>query len=593
MSMVISIAILAFSSLVVHEAYEKQKIAEKISEASFQSSLIRSEYFQYPGERQKAQWISIWKSNEVIFEESSSLFDAPEEQELFRSIITFADAKKNLFEELVSNVERGDRGVIVQELNNQLSMIAQHQISATLRLSELSRDAAGKAVRTLTIVISMFGIFAISLAIVVFLMNKDITASIRQLAAGTKEIASGKLELRLSANRQDEIGDLARDFNAMTGSLAALYGSLEEKIEERTRDVAMFKLAVDSATEGIIITDAETRIVYANPVWLRMNGYQLSEVLHQPANILKTAKTDERILAELRAALRRSREFRSDAIVNRRKDGTEYDAELTIYPVQKDEKTLFFVGIHSDITGRKRSDRVKSEFISLASHQLRTPLSVIRLALDTLRNIVKGPLNDGQTAIVAAAQMHVVRMTETINTLLAVSLAESGKTSITPDELRFAEVIQDACRAYEGQLKRKHLRLHIECPPTAALTTDRRMITEIIATLVENAVLYTPEGGSVSVRCTEEKHGMRITIGDSGIGIPACDVDKVFTKFFRAPNAVKISTDGAGLGLYLVQAFVTLLHGSVSMRSQEGQGTEFTVHLPPFPPLSHDKGPHR
>lgn len=359
---------------------------------------------------------------------------------------------------------------------------------------------------------------------------------------------------------------------------------LNRHLRQVIHDLRRFKIAVEESTDAIIMTTGDTRILYANPAWEALTGYSLDEVRGKKANILKTEKTPGDVHRTLGQALHDGISFYSDAFVNRRKDGSEYFAMLSIYPVYDDEEeVLFWVGVQTDITERKKVKRLQSDFVSLASHQLRTPLSAVRLTLGTLLRKLKGPLTSEQEEFITGAQEYAMRMAETIRTLLSVSLVEEGKAELDCEDVAISAMLEKVRTSHAAECVQKGQTFSLQCPENLTCRTDPGTLTEIIDILISNAIQYTPAGGSIDITAQAQEDGIRIAVRDTGIGIAKREQGKLFSKFFRTEKALRHRPDGLGLGLYLAHTFATLLGGSLSIESTEDKGSIFALRLPSVP----------
>ncbi len=229
---------------------------------------------------------------------------------------------------------------------------------------------------------------------------------------------------------------------------------------------------------------------------------------------------------------------------------------------------------------RKHLDAIKTEFISLASHQLRTPLTSVRWTLGFLRDGEAGELSKEQKEVVQSGLKDARRMADVIYTLLQISRLDAGEIQTFVHHVTLYDLIEKSCEAYEGKYNRAGQKITIICPKELALITDPDILREVLDNLISNAVKYTPSKGSISIRAKEEEDGVMIQVTDSGFGIPKDQQNRLFTKFFRASNAVKKGCSGTGLGLYMVNALVQLLGGGITFTSQEDKGSTFTVSLP-------------
>jgi two-component system sensor histidine kinase VicK len=232
-------------------------------------------------------------------------------------------------------------------------------------------------------------------------------------------------------------------------------------------------------------------------------------------------------------------------------------------------------------TQRDDLERAKSEFVALASHQLRTPLTSIKGTLEMLRDGSPGPLTLMQIELLNRAVMSAQHMSETIGTMLTLSHLEAGKIRLRQTECAVAPLLSSIREEQEQQAQHRKQTLDVNCPPDLTLPTDERLLREIVGNLVSNALKYTPEGGHITVHAEEQPNGgVRIDVKDNGYGITSEDQSRIFGKFFRASNVQDKEAGGTGLGLYLASELTRLLGGSLTFRSAENQGTTFTLTLP-------------
>lgn len=246
------------------------------------------------------------------------------------------------------------------------------------------------------------------------------------------------------------------------------------------------------------------------------------------------------------------------------------------------------------IDEHKRVDALQSEFIGLASHQLRTPLTSIRWIIELFLCGKIGPLTVEQRNLVADAQTCADHMTATIHMLLLISQIEARTFSTKDTAVPVLSLLRELCDAHSHASAEKHLTVTVKCPGDLVIMTDRDMFREILANLLSNAIQYSPRGGTISLHAERaSKNRLHLTVADTGYGIPLSQQGRVFTKFFRGANVVRKQTEGSGLGLHLVSVLVGVLSGTITFSSEENRGTTFSVFLPLFPPLHGEAPPHR
>lgn len=227
-------------------------------------------------------------------------------------------------------------------------------------------------------------------------------------------------------------------------------------------------------------------------------------------------------------------------------------------------------------------DRLKTDFVSIASHQMRTPLTGIRWAYHALLDEELGKLTPGQRETAEGGLLKTTGLIALVNDLLNVSRIEQQALQFAAEDMSLAQVARLAYDNVRGEARNRGVRLHLRLPvvPLPPFRADREKIAMVISNLLDNAVKYTPRGGAVTLSLAPVKGGLRLTVEDTGIGIPAAKIPYLFSRFFRAPNAIRMYPNGSGLGLYIVKSIVEKYGGSVSVYSREGQGSTFIVFLP-------------
>ena len=254
----------------------------------------------------------------------------------------------------------------------------------------------------------------------------------------------------------------------------------------------------------------------------------------------------------------------------------------TVEIVGKSGEYLGIMKIFFNLTREKIIDKLKSDFISIAAHQLRTPLSAIKWTLHMILEGDAGPINEEQKDLLSKGFESNERMINLVNDLLNVSRIEEGRFGYKFEEGNLQEVINAVVENMEKFIAKKHLKFMLKkAEGLPAVVFDKSKMTLVIQNLVENAIKYTPENGTVSIVIGKmNRSALVVRVQDTGVGIPKQDMGKLFSKFFRASNVMRMETDGTGLGLFIVKNIVEEHGGRVIVKSEEGRGTEFAFTLP-------------
>lgn len=355
----------------------------------------------------------------------------------------------------------------------------------------------------------------------------------------------------------------------------------KNKIEIEAQNSRKFQKAVDSSTEAVSITTPDGAIIYVNHAWSLLNGFTESEALGRNHRLLKHPSTKPEIFAAMWEKITAGLSFASEEIVNKRKDGTSYQAELSIFPIREGDQVLFYVSLCADITERKEIDRAKTEFVSLASHQLRTPLSAIRWYSEMLLSKYVGDLNEKQRQYVKEIYTGNLRMVELVNALLNVSRIDLGTFASEPEPVNLVEICESVLSELTPQIiEKKQTVERIFSTAPQSYSADPKLIRIVFQNFLSNSVKYTQPEGHIVAEISTREGSLYIRVADNGYGIPKTQHGKIFEKLFRADNVRQKDTEGTGLGMYIVKAIVESSGGRIWFDSEENMGTTFHVLLP-------------
>lgn len=355
--------------------------------------------------------------------------------------------------------------------------------------------------------------------------------------------------------------------------------------EARANDLAdelqKFKMAVDNASDHIVITDPEGIVVYGNKAVERITGYSPVEAVGKKAGALWRQPMDQHYYENLWRVIKINKQEFIGEITNIKKDGTKYQAVISIAPVlNKEGAVIYFVGIERDVTKERELDKAKSEFISLASHQLSTPITSVSWNVEALLDGDRGPLTDGQREVLVRIRESSKNMAELVGGFLDATKMEASGFVIERGDVDLVQISDSVLRELASQIAEKEISVathYGDAIPHLSVGTKTARI--VLQNLLTNAIKYTPDHGSVVVTIARSNAGVSLAVKDSGYGIPDAVKSRIFTKLFRADNIKEKVPSGTGLGLYLLKMLVDKLGGKVWFESREGVGTTFYVDL--------------
>lgn len=452
-----------------------------------------------------------------------------------------------------------------------------------------------------------------------FISRYLISIIVRPLEAlrhGASLIQTGNLDYKLSIYGQDEISSLSQDFDKMVESLKESRFNIERKVEEQTKDLSIkakelvdqktailniledikkekdkteeisrrLKLATESAQIGIWEWDVVKNVITWDDQMYKIYGLKKGDFGGAYEAWQAGLHPDDKKAGDeaIQKALRGEEEFHPVFRVVWPKGEIRYVQAYALIERDEAEKPLKMIGVNFDITKEKEVDKAKSEFVSLASHQLRTPLSAINWYTEMLLNGDAGTINDEQKKYLGEVSIGNKRMVALVNALLNVSRLDLGTFIIEPEPTDITAMIKSVLDELRPQIMTKKLQLSEVYDPAipTQFLADQKLLRMVFQNLLSNAVKYTPEAGSVTVSSTSKGEDLIFSVADSGMGIPASQKDKIFSKLFRADNARESDSEGTGLGLYIVKSVIEQSGGKVWFESVESKGSTFYVSLP-------------
>lgn len=445
-----------------------------------------------------------------------------------------------------------------------------------------------------TLLIVVLGSSAVIIAIAL-VFTRFFTGPIITLTEKTRNVILGNFNQRIDVKSEDEVGVLAVTFNAMTEKLAKSYQALERKVEERTQALnqkvqeledakAKDEAILGSVGEGMIVTDSSGKVLLINELAATLLNVDFNSAVGNMFKVQLLYGDSDAIVPEqeqpMRVALATGKKT-TQQVKSVSPDGKKRVLGITATPVAQQGKVIGSIQILRDITREKEIDRMKTEFISLASHQLRTPLSAIRWFAEMLISGDVGKLNPEQEEMAQNVYSSTERMIELVGSLLNISRIESGRIRIDPEPTDVRQLVNGIVNDLKGKTEERQqtiiVSVHDELPK---IKLDPRLIGQVYLNLLTNAIKYSPKGGEISVFVSRRGEELVSQVTDSGYGIPAAEQPKMFQKFFRATNISKVETDGTGLGMYLVKSIIESSGGKIWFKSEEGKGTTFWFSLP-------------
>ena len=424
----------------------------------------------------------------------------------------------------------------------------------------------------------------------------------KRLAVIAKEKEAVRRKLLVTAEalrlKAKQFAVIAKEKENIRLRLAVTAEKLRLKAEELAITIIKNKAILASIGDAVMACDKEGKVILFNRKSVEMTGFSEKEVIGQHYNhIIKfVGEIDNKPVTDFIAQAMKTgqKTTMADNTLLIRKNGSKIPVADSAEPIRYAQGILIgCVVVFRDITQEKEIDKAKSEFISVASHQLKTPATIISLYTEMLLSGKGDAITLKQKEYLSEVRGANIRIIDIINTLLNISRIEMGIFSMDPAPIDIIAFLKNSIKELQVSVNEKHIILQEEYhQPKHIVPIDKLLLTMVFSNLFSNSIKYTAPGGTVSVKSVEVKkdekvnhkiikeNSILISVSDSGFGIPIHSQDKIFTKFFRSENARSKHTDGTGLGLYIVKSILDYIGGDVWFWSKEKEGTIFYFTIP-------------
>ncbi len=408
-------------------------------------------------------------------------------------------------------------------------------------------------------------------------------ANVEKELSKDEEVAISKKKLakliKISERFESEVEKRVRD---ATEELTRLNKRLS--IEKERSDEVMRHLA-----DGLVVVDKNGKVVMMNPAAEKLLGRETKEAVGKS---LVEGLKDEHLLAVAKGPLddRDETHITKEIEVSSKDDATKRVLRASSAVVEnEDGKTVGMVSVLSDITREKEVEQMKSHFVSLVTHELRTPVVAIQKSLELILSRTTGQINEDQERFLSISRFNLDRLNKLINDLLDMSKLEAGKLALSPVEFDFKDIIREAMSSLSSWAKDKEISVKLDLKDEPALVkADKDRLTQVIINLAGNALKFTPEKGQVEIvlNSLESKPGIvdgpciEVTVADTGIGIDPKDFKRIFNKFEQVSLVAPVGSGGTGLGLPIAKEIVGLHGGAIWVESQKGSGSRFIFIIP-------------
>lgn len=387
------------------------------------------------------------------------------------------------------------------------------------------------------------------------------------LSDTAREIGQGRFPRQVALHSRDEFGQLARAFSDMSGRI-------EEKVSELSRERTQLSAILAALVEGVVAVDHEGRVLFLNSAAETLFGVQSETVIGRP--ILEVLRHNP--LQEIvRQTLHERKPVSHEVTLH-----SPQERILTIQsvPISYGQQHTGVLAALHDITALRKLEHVRQEFVANVSHELRTPLTAIKGYVETL---LEGAIDDKKhnREFLKIIEDHAKHLSLLIEDVLDLSSIEAKRMAFHFDTVSLADVTKKLIKGLAPMAKAKDVEIinHLS-EATSKVRADKDKLAQILMNLIDNAIKFNKSCGRVELRARLEHGVVHVSVQDTGAGIAAADLPRVFERFYRADKAHSHDIPGTGLGLAIVKHLVEAHQGTVSVESHVGQGSTFTFTLP-------------
>jgi len=359
--------------------------------------------------------------------------------------------------------------------------------------------------------------------------------------------------------------------------------ALKDIAEEKSR----MRGLINRLSAGVVATDNRKQVVLANPTLRKMMGYHGKHFIGKPVeSITCNTKLLDMIAQALTMDTDASPELTDEILLNNGIEREEVVLNVRCAPI-KDRvgSTLGTISVLHDITILKKMDQMKSDFVSLVSHEIRSPMNSVLMQIKVILDGLAGDITAKQKEMLTRVSLKIHSLVDMASDLLDLSKIESGLITLEKENIQFNDLLQDQVNFHKETANAKQIDLHFEpSPDLPPVQANQQNMEEVISNLVTNAINYTPEGGEIRLALSMENGYLCIVVADTGWGIPPEDLERVFTRFYRVKNDKTRYITGTGLGLPIIKSIVEAHHGTIQVKSTPDKGSVFSVYIPHITP---------
>ena len=575
-------------------------IIQAIIKNTFEFSFITNEYIINRSSRVQTQWGNSHVSLEILFAKAAKNLNFNDDKISLKKIMSNEAQAEELLVRLLSKpadkpAHQHSQTRKTTQTISQIHVRIQGMLSEASRMSQRSLNRLTAAELQLEYTSALLLLFYFSFFIIGFLLaSKKIIKPIVNLQVSAKQLALGDYNSRIPVVGQDEISALAKSYNLLAAEIQKKISSLTDKseklidsqnnlltlndnlqnmVDEQTSDLRHTehkqRAILNSMNDGVITMDDNFVIKNINPAVTKIFGYSSDDIINRKMNFIISNPKKDNNPADV---------FHEQE--GHHKNGVIFPIESTLNGMTVDDSTMY-ICIVRDITERKRVEKMKDEFVSTVSHELRTPLTSIRGALSLVTSGVLDDLPEKSNELLETAGRNTERLMHLINDILDMQKIEAGQLEYNVAQLNLMDAIEKSIIDNIDYAKQYHVNIELgDKANDITVKVDPLRLSQIMSNLISNAAKFSHQDSTIYIHTNIENEFAKISVVDTGEGIPEEYFDKIFNKFSQNDASATKEKGGTGLGLAISKQMIEAMGGSIDFVSTVGKGSSFNIYIP-------------
>jgi PAS domain S-box-containing protein len=403
--------------------------------------------------------------------------------------------------------------------------------------------------------------------------QKDVTGNILNIVNNELEKRTNLFKVELNQKFTKVVQETKQEIIEFQDK----YNDIQKKYDEAVTEKKQTESVLRSIAEGLVVVNDKGEVILMNPAAEKLLGMKKEDKIGKP--LLKDLK-EEQLISLVKESSKGNKEIE---LASQKRDTKKILRSSSAVIEDEDGKTVGMVSVLSDVTKQRELERLKTDFVSNVTHELRTPLATIQNSIALMLDKSTGPLTETQEKFLSLIKRNLERLQHLVDDILDLSKIEGRKMRLNPKPSSMESIINEVCESMIAWARTKNITIEKLIPNDLPwIQIDALRIIQVLNNIIGNAIKYTTQFGKITVEAKFEKKNKQIvvSVADTGIGIAKEDLSKIFDKFQQVGEKVWTDLGGTGLGLSIAKEIIDLHGGEIWVESEKGKGTKFTFTLP-------------